>query len=345
MGDAFRKVGAGQKLRISARAYNTMLDAAQDYLNRKQSSSASPLTGAIMGNFVRVRNDSSSDCVRFAVLGIAGTVFDPTAATSQFKNSVVLSCNVPTVSDHAQGKFVICSEPIGKGKIGLAWASGTCQVQINVNDANHLFATVKDNDAAMLDSAASGPISILWKQAGTGTRWAIVRFGASGGGTSAASISWGTIIEAPVYADPASFSLSGGRGYYTIRPVGTTYDAWSSTANYLKDDVRLYNNLLYKSLQGTSTSPNIGHVPDESGSTWWTKQDEIRVEHAMGADGLDIRLFTPWFAAGKNVPIISQMVGGAARWYIWAALTYGGTDDQASIRWNQEDQRAIACYK
>jgi hypothetical protein len=89
----------------------------------------------------------------------------------------------------------------------------------------------------------------------------------------------------------------------------------------------------------------MGHTPSTS-PLYWAIQDEIKVEHAMGADGKDIRLFSPWFEKDAVVPLISRAVAGAGtRYYIWAALTYGGTHDQASIRWNETDKRAMACYK
>jgi hypothetical protein len=80
---------------------------------------------------------------------------------------------------------VICAEPIANGSIGAAWAGGVCQVQIEVSDADHAYADVSDGQLTRLASAESGPCTILWKQSGTGTKWAVIRFGGAGGGGAA----------------------------------------------------------------------------------------------------------------------------------------------------------------
>jgi hypothetical protein len=56
-----------------------------------------------------------------------------------------------------------------------AAVAGVVPVQIDISDANHGFAEVKDNAAASLKSVAIGSAQILWKQTGTGLKWALVR--------------------------------------------------------------------------------------------------------------------------------------------------------------------------
>jgi len=63
-------------------------------------------------------------------------------------------------------------------------AGGVVQVQIDVTDANHGYADVKASDNTKLASGASGSAVILWKESGTGTKWAIIRIG---GGDKAGS--------------------------------------------------------------------------------------------------------------------------------------------------------------
>ncbi len=132
-------------------------------------------------SIVRMRNDSGNSIAQFGVLGIAGPVFDPDTEPAAFKNQVVLSGIVPTTAAHASGKFAICCEPIGVGRVGSALVAGVSQAQVWVNDTAHWFADVADNQTDRLNSAASGPCSILWKAGGSGLRWAIVKHGGVGG--------------------------------------------------------------------------------------------------------------------------------------------------------------------
>lgn len=133
-------------------------------------------------SIVRMRNDSGSAVVRFGILGISGSAFDPATELAAFQKQVVLSGVVPTAEAHSLGRFAICAEPIAAGRIGAALVAGISQVKVNVSDASALFADVYANDATRLKSVANGPCSILYKQPGTGDKWAIVKHGGVGAG-------------------------------------------------------------------------------------------------------------------------------------------------------------------
>jgi len=179
MSDALKKVQSGQKLHIPAAAYNAFIDAAVDYRRRTAhiGQKAEPTTR--QASIVLVRNDSGSNQNRLAVLGIDTPIIDPTANDNEFKNRVALSCVTPAVDTH-EGKFVILAEPIAAGKIGRAYAAGVCPVQIIVLDEDaeaYQFADIFDAYAVGLFADPNGSASILWKEEGTGLKWAIVRFG------------------------------------------------------------------------------------------------------------------------------------------------------------------------
>ena len=61
-------------------------------------------------------------------------------------------------------------------------------MQIDVTDEDHEYADVATADMAKLASATSGAAHILWKETGTGTKWATVRLGKGAGGTADAVI-------------------------------------------------------------------------------------------------------------------------------------------------------------
>jgi hypothetical protein len=355
MGDYLRKVSSNTPLSISAQTWNLLMDMARDYLASKQSFGRNPLSSAPQ-NTILVKNNSGSDVTRFGILGIDNVVITPTDNANEFKSKQALLGAAPSTTNHASGKFVICAEPIANGKIGRAYVSGACVVKVNVTDESHSFADVADGDIAKLASAESGPCAILWKESGTGEKWAIVRFGGSGGG--GLTISWGTVIEAPTYGDPENFTLPNGRGYYTIRPLGVTYEEWDTTTEFVTGD-KVYEinsegaQIVYTARRGdgpSGTDHNINKLPSDNSdpedeTRWWDYEEEVRIEHALGADGKDIRLFIPWYEPGAVVPYLSRQVSEAARYYIWLGMTYAGIDELASLRWNQTDQRAMACYK
>jgi len=178
-------------------------------------------------------------------------------------------------------------------------------------------------------------------------------FIAGGGAGGGVTIEWYKVIESPLYEDPTTYALEGGRAYYTMRPVTTELSAWASGTRYLKDAIVAYPTVdspCYKALLGKASpdAENNTNKNPVTETTYWEKQDEIKVEYAMGNDGegIDIRHFIPWFKIGAVVPVISRIIPEIGiRYYIWAALTYGGTDSYASLRWNQVEGRAMACYK
>jgi len=165
-----------------------------------------------------------------------------------------------------------------------------------------------------------------------------------GGGGGPVTIAWAKIIEQPQYGDPENFLLPNGRSYYTLRLTTSDYPIYAAGTSYVDDSLVVFpdaDGRVYKSKGGTGTPPvQSGHQPDTS-PDYWTVQEELKVEYALGDKRFDLRRYTPWFPVGQTVPIIQD---ASAVWYIWAAMTYGGEDDEASLRWNSEDGRAMACY-
>ena len=179
MSDALRKVQSGQKLHIPAAAYNAFVDAAADYRRRTAHIGQKSEPSFRQASIVMVRNDSGANQNRLAVLGIDTPIIDPAANDNEFKNRVALSCVMPAVDTH-EGKFVILAEPIATGKIGRAYAAGVCPVQIIVIDEDaeaYQYADIFDAFAGGLFADPNGSASILWKDEGTGMKWAVVRFG------------------------------------------------------------------------------------------------------------------------------------------------------------------------
>jgi hypothetical protein len=180
-GDAFERATPGKALAIPAAAWNACLDAADAHKRGEMPPFASTPKQFRQADIVLVKNASGSNVSRFHVLGISGVIFTPTASLRAFQDQVTFTGVTPTDADH-KGKFVICLDAIKSGQVGRAWIAGVAQVQVNVTDTAHGFCDVKNTDRTQLQSASSGNTRILWKESGTGTKWAVVRLNDPSGG-------------------------------------------------------------------------------------------------------------------------------------------------------------------
>jgi hypothetical protein len=102
----------------------------------------------------------------------------------------------PTVADHL-GRFAVLLEPVKQGDIGPACVAGVCIVHVDVQDEDHEYADIADG-RYRLATSDSGTARILWKEGGTGTKWAVVRLGAGG---AAAAVAWGKPQTTPSLSD------------------------------------------------------------------------------------------------------------------------------------------------
>jgi hypothetical protein len=178
---------------------------------------------------------------------------------------VALSCVTPT-EDHA-GRFVILAEPIAAGKIGRAYAAGVCPVRVNVAGESHRFAACEPGDTGQLHSAPTGPAELLWTEAGTGQRWAVVRIGGGGatvehGRPTQAFSSGQTIALNPVSWDTAASGWADNG--LADATVYTRTDRQSLTADWDTDDVLSF--VRFPASDGTAEGVLVGPGPTDGGS-------------------------------------------------------------------------------
>jgi len=176
MGDAMKKVKTGDPLEIPARTFNTFVDAARAFQGRQRDQGQTPQARLPRNGIVPVKNASGADRERFDILGVDAPIFTPTDNEDSFKNQVALKGVIPTEADHA-GRFAILLEPLKTGAIGLACVQGVCPVKVSVEDEDHPCADVNDGQVGSLKSGLSGAAFILWKESGTGEKWAVVKLG------------------------------------------------------------------------------------------------------------------------------------------------------------------------
>ena len=271
------KVKIGDPLRISTAAYNAFVDAAMAHRSQQHGVAGRQEPFFLDGrNLVRVKNTSDAAIGQFGILGVDGVIFEPSGNLAMFKQEVALLGGTPAVSAHSSGRFVVCAEPIDSGRIGLAWGAGVCLAQINVGDESHRFADIAEGDSACLASSSSGPCTILWKESGTGQKWAVIRFGGiSEGGESMECFHLTDVSLTPMKGTHKVPSYrSGNTLYFKDGPLGTNIDIYPHpSSNRYNYQAHTTNSLLWaRKLQfGTESlwvAAVMSNIPLATCETW-----------------------------------------------------------------------------
>lgn len=228
--DPYRKYLPGQKPPGDAATFSAFSDGAKLARDQRRGLADAAASQIRQGEIVLVKNESGTSLLRGSVLGIDDVIINPADNVDEFLHKVAFRGTTPTTL-HA-GKYVILLAPIADGSIGRAYVGGACHVKIDVTDEAHTCAEVSSG-AFVLASATSGTAQILWKETGTGEKWAIVRFGipCEGGGEPVGDCAcW------PIDSIPTTMNYSVEWGYYEIdevtwHAIGTT----SGTMTYNAD--------------------------------------------------------------------------------------------------------------
>lgn len=268
-----RKVKPGDPAVIPAETFNVILDSARDFLERQRSVKARPPSFASDPCIVWVRNDSGEDVGRFGVLGIDAPIFDPTDADAlpAFHERVLISGVLPAES----GRFVITMEPIADGAWGRAWISGTCLVKV-VADGDTSAADIAAGETGYL-SGGSGAAQVLWRAAGSGEQWAIVRIGGGGGGSARPIVISNCTTSV---AGVVKVKLSTAPGSSTAAEGATEEYAWLGTDAFATTGMALWALPISEALGGLTLSwlvldliQGAAHWAEPASGDLWTTQD------------------------------------------------------------------------
>lgn len=171
MGDVFKKVQPGQRLEFTAEAYNAFLDAARAHKADRHNRLSDYADQFRQATIIRVQNGAGKGLKRFSVLAYDDPIVGPDANLQQFQNQANLKGVVPTDPTR---RFCVLLEPLADNAIGRVVAAGVTPVQVNVLRESDRFAEIDPDETDQLRSSKSGPAAILWKESGTGVKWAIV---------------------------------------------------------------------------------------------------------------------------------------------------------------------------
>ena len=135
---------------------------------------------------ILVQNKTGVDLAsNFPILRLTTPIFDIAANSESYLNGVSFQGDEPDADTKAN--FVVMQGRCPIDGICAAVIQGATWCRVNVTDAAHTHATAIDTDTTRLASGTGTGARILWKESGTGEKWAIVLLGGGGGG----ALQWG----------------------------------------------------------------------------------------------------------------------------------------------------------
>lgn len=131
----------------------------------------------VTSTVVKVRNKTYETVGRFGVLVLSEPTIEPAENLDHALGSPCMDAVAPgTPEDYAT--LVILIDPLQPDRIGRAVLHGAAWAQVYVSDEeNWQFADVDEGNTTNLVMAHYGPARILWKEPGTGLKWAYVQLG------------------------------------------------------------------------------------------------------------------------------------------------------------------------
>lgn len=172
---AFPKVKPGDSYNPSARLHNALIDALA-YVDSLRKTGGAALDGPAALTWILCQNASGSDRTTNEILGLDAPPISPTDNPNEFRHRPTIDGTTPAKASH-WGRFGILLAPAKSAACARLALAGVVPVQLDVGHASHTHADVTDGDATKLTSGFFGAAQILWKESGTGTKWAIVRLG------------------------------------------------------------------------------------------------------------------------------------------------------------------------
>ena len=176
-----QKVSTGEKFKVKANTWNAFIDAANHYKNTQMSLGFEALRGNAKTGIILVSNDSGGLLEQFSPVILDDLIIQPDNAEKEqeFKSRVPVFSGKKVSADNKDKPFAILQVPLESEKLGKALLQGITPVKVNIGNESHKYAKLS---AAGLVSTSSGSGRILWKESGTGEKWALLQLGGGGSG-------------------------------------------------------------------------------------------------------------------------------------------------------------------
>jgi hypothetical protein len=200
----YRRVSSGSPIKPTAAEWNAVLDAAEAH-DRARFDSTLPAGIVIRDrDRIRVKNGTNVDMPRGHCVKLLDPIIPPTTNLEEFLANPTLEANTPDAN--SRGQWAVLAEPIPALLYGWAWVAGIHAAQVRVLDPSHLYvdAIPATGSTIYLATDTAGSARILWRESGTGTRWALLRLGSPAPSAAIHAIT-------PVGGIGAAFFVSGVR--------------------------------------------------------------------------------------------------------------------------------------
>ena len=159
--DPFARVRPGQPLKLSARQFNALVDAAQWVNQHKNDITGQRTPGSLPAGWCLIRNDSGSDRRRFESLAIDDILISPADNETQFLSKPAVVGKLPTSAHVAAGRIAVLQEPIPKSANGRAVIVGLTPALVTVGDATDPRADLVA-DSGTLQTGPLGAAKVLY---------------------------------------------------------------------------------------------------------------------------------------------------------------------------------------
>lgn len=176
-GDPLHRVRAGDPLKIPAAAYNAFVETAVAHRSGQRNTAADAHRELNRSGVVLVRNDAGVEIPAHHALAITGVLIEPDANDHEraFQSRTPVTGGLAHAGSPPLA-FVVAQRPIEPGKLGLCVISGTTAARIHVLATSDATCELRAGETALVSSPIGGA-PILWKEPGTGERWAVIELG------------------------------------------------------------------------------------------------------------------------------------------------------------------------
>jgi len=169
-------------------------------------------------------------------------------------------------------------------------------------------------------------------------------------GASSSTAQLATVVVAPAYEIPETATPE--VTYYIVRLITDTTAAYNAVTGYVIGNavIAATNGRRYVSLTGTIEVPNVGNEPSVS-PTDWEVSEEIKIEYVkyqnFGDENTPYSLLNcaPQYRVGDEVVITNRVVGENTIWYIDETFTHLGLPENASGRWDMDNNQFKAVFR
>lgn len=184
-GDPLQRFTAGDGLgTIRADTLNALVDSAKLVRQRLSKGATgggprrqAPRPGALE---VLAQNDTGGTLAEWSVVELLVPLVDATVDPIENQERPAFSAIAPT---DGQSPVAVLAEPIPDGAVGRAVVMGVAVANLDVIDAAHDYCGPTAGVTGYLTTAETGPIRVLWKESGTGSKLGVVLLQEAGSST------------------------------------------------------------------------------------------------------------------------------------------------------------------